>query len=675
MEIIITEKKYDENPTTWSKHSLCLNMIVKNESKIIRRLFDSVINIIDCYCICDTGSTDDTKEVIDYYFKEKNIPGKIVEEPFVNFAHNRNVALQACKDMSDYVLLLDADMVLEIGKSFQKTSLTLDSYSLLQGSDDFYYHNMRIVKNTGNYTYVGVTHEYISTPPNNTTGNIDRTLLFIRDIGDGGSKANKFERDISLLSDAIKTEPNHDRYHFYLANSYYDSGKYIEAIDIYKKRIEIGGWNQEVWYSYYRLGTCYKNIGKIEDAISTWLNAYEYLPNRIENLYEIIQYYRIIGKCKLAKIFYDIAKDVLKTQVKHKDDYLFLNNDIYMYKLDYELSIIACYIGVHKVNDEVVAILNHSNEEHIINNTLSNMKFYKDVWTPIVEMDMSFTTSYQVGGKYRIFRSSSASIVPNGDGYLMNVRLVNYTIDEQGRYHDCDDHIISLNKCVELSKGFKVLNEKLIDSVFDERRYIGVEDVKIFKSIESGAFVYLGTGLHQNGNLGMVMGKYDKNAQVMNPTELTCSFNQSSCEKNWVFVNYENASHVVYNWFPLQLCKINTFTNSLELVKKIDMPKIFRNIRGSTCAAENNDELWFVTHIVSYEQPRHYYHLIAVFDKTMKLLRYSAPFKFGDTCIEYCLGIVVEDDRVLFTHSSWDRTTKLGVYERGYLDKFVCYTP
>ncbi len=37
---------------------LCLNMIVKNESKIIRRLFDSVCNIIDSYCICDTGSTD-----------------------------------------------------------------------------------------------------------------------------------------------------------------------------------------------------------------------------------------------------------------------------------------------------------------------------------------------------------------------------------------------------------------------------------------------------------------------------------------------------------------------------------------------------------------------------------------------------------------------------------------
>ena len=35
---------------------LCLNMIVKNESKIITRLFDSIVDLIDCYCICDTGS-------------------------------------------------------------------------------------------------------------------------------------------------------------------------------------------------------------------------------------------------------------------------------------------------------------------------------------------------------------------------------------------------------------------------------------------------------------------------------------------------------------------------------------------------------------------------------------------------------------------------------------------
>ena len=50
------------------------------------------------------------------------------------------------------------------------------------------------------------------------------------------------------------------RYYFYLGNSYHDSGKYNEAIPIYKKRIELGGWHEEVWYSSYRLGFCYYNL-------------------------------------------------------------------------------------------------------------------------------------------------------------------------------------------------------------------------------------------------------------------------------------------------------------------------------------------------------------------------------------------------------------------------------
>ena len=42
---------------------LALNMIVKNEGKIIERLLTSVLPIVDTYCICDTGSTDNTKEM------------------------------------------------------------------------------------------------------------------------------------------------------------------------------------------------------------------------------------------------------------------------------------------------------------------------------------------------------------------------------------------------------------------------------------------------------------------------------------------------------------------------------------------------------------------------------------------------------------------------------------
>ena len=58
--------------------TLCLNSIVKNESKIITRMLSSVVDIIDTYCICDTGSTDNTIEIITEFFDSRNIKGKII---------------------------------------------------------------------------------------------------------------------------------------------------------------------------------------------------------------------------------------------------------------------------------------------------------------------------------------------------------------------------------------------------------------------------------------------------------------------------------------------------------------------------------------------------------------------------------------------------------------------
>ena len=97
-----------------SKVTICLNMIVRNESKIITRLLTSVLPIIDTYVICDTGSTDDTQKIIKEFFDKHNIKGDVISEPFKNFGYNRTVALKAARNKATYALLLDADMIFKI---------------------------------------------------------------------------------------------------------------------------------------------------------------------------------------------------------------------------------------------------------------------------------------------------------------------------------------------------------------------------------------------------------------------------------------------------------------------------------------------------------------------------------------------------------------------------------
>jgi len=666
--------------------TLCLNMIVKNESKIIKRLLESVLPIIDTYCICDTGSTDNTIEIIKDFFLDNNIEGKIVFEPFKNFSHNRNFALNECTGMSDYILFLDADMVLDIKKFEKETLWEYDSFTLLQGSEEFYFQNMRIVKNNGLYNYVGVTHEYINTPPNNRNFGVPKEHLFIKDIGDGGSKSNKFDRDIELLTKGIEQEPKNDRYHFYLANSYYDSGRYTKAIEYYKKRIELGGWNQEIWYSYYRIGHCYKNMNNMSEAICAWMEGYDFLPIRLEGLYEILKHYRYISKHKLAKLFYELSKKILDEN-HNIDSYLFLNADVYKYKIYYELTVISCYIGLTNINDPLVIVLNNSNETVLNNNVLSNMKFYKDILHQSNLIKLDNATLIDVNGDDTVFYSSSSCLLPKKDksGYFINVRYVNYLINEQGNYLNCDKHIVTSNKFIELDSNFKQVREKFFDINYENRRYIGIEDVKIFNDVNSDDIKFIGTGFHKNDKIGIVMGNYninlDENKLIAN--EYIHSSNYSECEKNWTYVNYNGSLHVIYKWHPLEICKIDEEQKVINFVENKKMPKIFSHARGSSCGfsyeTKNKEgkvtgtEIWFVVHIVSYESPRHYYHMLVIFDENLTLLRYSAPFKFQGDPIEYCLSVVVEDDRVLMNYSTWDRKTKIGIYDKKYIDTITKY--
>lgn len=682
--------------------TLCLNMIVKNESKVIQRLLESVADIIDGYCICDTGSTDNTKEIITQFFEQREIPGKIIEEPFRDFGYNRAFALNACSSMEDmdYILLLDADMVLQgnalKSKEELKSMLKLDYYCIYQGSPTYYYKNVRIVKNNRGFSYWGVTHEYVTSPNGASNGTVERDVLFISDIGDGGAKGDKTDRDIRLLEKGLVELPNNDRYTFYLANSYRDARRYQDAIQTYKKRIDIGGWIEEIWQSYYCSGKCYMDMGGRENeikAISCWMEGYNAYPKRIENVYRIVEYYRNQSKHMLAYQFYCIANESRK---KWKDwsDYLFLERDVYDYKLDYEASIVAYYLkeslgwkDYSQGIDFCMKVLNDLNSGGVYNNTMSNYKFYSE---KIAKKYTNHLTSQQM----KILNSVGDCMnIPDGfvkstpsvcwvKGYLIvNVRYVNYSIDSAGNYVN-KEHITTINVIGKMDVSdpsmWKLIEEFILDYDNEEDgRYVGQEDVRLFYNENTETLYYNANRGLKNGNMCVEHGIIDMNQQTCKQSQML-KYNGRTLEKNWVLVprsDNDSENLFVYGWYPLVIGNVDENSEFCEKMT-IQTPGCFRHVRGSTNGIIVGNEIWFLVHNVSYEDRRYYYHMwIALDKKDYSLKRYSSFFTFEGEKVEYSLGVafVEKENKIIIGYSVMDRECKFVEYELDCIDSMLIY--
>lgn len=672
---------------------ICLNMIVKNESKIIKRLFDSVTNnvtgmVIDNYFICDTGSTDSTIIDIEQYFEAKGIPGNVIYKKFIDFGTNRTYSLNKAQeylkeeypDEVCYLLFMDADMVLRVGNTFNKNNLTEPGYSLSQGTSSFSYYNTRLVNTNVQITVKCPTHEYYDFSGDNIK--LPSEILSIYDIGDGGAKDNKYSRDIVLLLKGIEEEPINSRYHFYLANTYYDSNDHDSAIIYYKKAITLGSWIEETFYCWYRLGLCYSAKGSGE-CIDAWLKGWSILPVRVESLYEIIKWYRLKGKNELCNLFYQKAKDI-----KYPTDCsLFIHDDVYNYKLLEEYTIFGYYVGKRDLYREMFQLMKYKPANEM-QSVLSNYNFYKLILEkPLQRIKLNdqfleFKRNY-FDSEYSFIASTPSIIKVKGPDpltdvaksnespghtYLLNIRFVNYRINPDGTY-PYYKNIVTVNYEANMNQDFNIYTCK--EFVFygyplEDRMYIGVEDIKLFNDIysEPGNEIikYTSSSFHQSGKIGITNGIYQTSFN-----EIIVK-NKRECEKNWVFIPGEKfVNKMIYCWDPLTIGELNG--NELIINTSTPMPRIFSSARGSTNGFLFGNEIWFLIHYVHHGTTlRNYYHSFVVFDRSMKLLRYSIPFKIIDTEIEYACGLVIEESRIIITHSVWDRESYISVYSMDYIN-------
>lgn len=311
-------------------------MIVRDEAEVIERALRSARALVTSWRIIDTGSTDGTQELIRSHLAD--VPGELRSAPWVDFGTNRTELVQWARGAGQWLLLLDADMEIEVADDVAEQLARLDADAAFVPVDGGVQYRMPyLVRSDLPWHYVGRTHEHIACDGPFTTAWFD--ALRVLHHGDGGSRSEKFERDVRLLHQDLLEDPSNPRAHFYLAQTLRDSGDHAGAIEHYERRVALGGWDEEVFYAQYQVGVCEAALGR-ERAPESLARAWDLRPTRAEPLYHLARVRRIEGRFQLAWISASLA-----VGIPQPADMLFVEPWIYQWGVRFEWCDAAWRIG------------------------------------------------------------------------------------------------------------------------------------------------------------------------------------------------------------------------------------------------------------------------------------------------------------------------------------------
>jgi glycosyltransferase involved in cell wall biosynthesis len=327
---------------------LTLCMIVKNEASGIARTLQSVRPHLDRWLIVDTGSTDGTQDLVRSLMGE--LPGALHEHPFVDYATTRNLAMDLAGTDTTYLLWLDAEDELLNGEALREA---LEAAAARPGGPDAYYIRKKLavefdavclVRTAAHWRYRGVVHEVLMGP----NGEICHDRLagpVIRHERAPDSEERsraRWGRDAELLGGAVAQDPGDTRATFYLAQTLNWLGRSEEAIAMYERRIALGGWVEEVYYSRFMLAQVSERLGRPwAEVQQRYLDAFATSPHRAEPLCAIADHYIRTQAFTVAYLF---ARRAYELPYPERDR-LFVDDAAYAWRAADLMATSAFYAG------------------------------------------------------------------------------------------------------------------------------------------------------------------------------------------------------------------------------------------------------------------------------------------------------------------------------------------
>lgn len=326
---------------------IVLNMIVKNEATIIERCLDSLLEIIDALVICDTGSTDNTIEVINNWKHKNNVSGQILQHSWVNFEHNRNLALDCCKEWifenssspKNYICNIDADdyLVIENSELFISTCILNDNKIKIDMKfNDTIYDKTFIIPSYVKSRWEGALHEHLTCDAN--VSKLKGAHILVNRDGDRNKDSMKYLKDVLVLETELEKDPDNSRNLFYLAQSFRDFDYKIMAEKLYLERFEIPKTDEERYICLLEAAKCRIGRGKNDyKVLDILMRAFQFHPHRLEAAYYIVRYFK---SKELYNMGYQFGKSLLNTPIPNG---LFVETSIYIWRFSEEVAICACW--------------------------------------------------------------------------------------------------------------------------------------------------------------------------------------------------------------------------------------------------------------------------------------------------------------------------------------------
>ena len=277
--------------------NLC--MIVKNAGDGFKHVLEQNLPYIDRLTILDTGSTDNTVDIIKNVLKDKK--GDLYQEPFINFSDSRNRCLDLANKLCKFNIMLDDTYILsgnvrEFLKSIRSDEFA-DSYNVMVKNNDIMYGSNRITKSDLELKYIYKIHEIIQ-KENNVVVQIPTDQIIINDIDSEYMQQrtkNRKQSDLKLLFAEIEQTPNNPRHLYYIGQTYIELKIWDKAYEYFGKRIEhpVEDYREEVTDSYFQLG--YIGETKLnlewEKCEEMYMKCYRHEPSRPDALFCVGYYY------------------------------------------------------------------------------------------------------------------------------------------------------------------------------------------------------------------------------------------------------------------------------------------------------------------------------------------------------------------------------------------------